>query len=302
MSNSVAQMPPPPVQLPVPEPEPKPLTPRAEELSSLFGLGYTNYPRNRWTFLASFVGEIVVLTIIVFSGIWAASNKEVKQQVTVIVGDLSEYVLPHSKTNSGGGGGGGDRSQIKAAKGALPKFDKVQIAPPSAVIEKEPLLPVPPTVVIPNNIKLPQIGPLGDPIAKAGPASNGTGSGGGIGSGSGGGVGAGRGDGVGKGYGGGIGGGPYRVGGGVSAPSVTYQLDPEFSEEARKAKYQGTVALGLTVGRDGRAHDIHVVRSLGLGLDEKAIEAVKLWKFEPGKKDGQAVDVLVSVEVNFRLY
>ena len=99
----------------------------------------------------------------------------------------------------------------------------------------------------------------------------------------------------------GNGNGAYRVGGGVSAPVATFQPDPEYSEEARKAKYQGEVWLTVIVGTDGRAHDIRVSRSLGLGLDEKAIESVKTWKFEPGKKDGVPVAVQISVEVAFHL-
>lgn len=136
----------------------------------------------------------------------------------------------------------------------------------------------------------------------SGPPSNGTGSGGGIGSGSGGGVGSGQGPGVGPGRGGGIGGGVFRVGGGVSAPRPIFTPEPEYSEEARKAKYQGTCVLWLIVDRDGKTRDIRVGRALGLGLDEKAIEAVKQWKFEPAIKDGKPVSVQVNVEVSFRLY
>jgi TonB family protein len=144
---------------------------------------------------------------------------------------------------------------------------------------------------------------MGDPMSKVlGPPSNGTGSGGGIGSGEGGGVGSGSGPGVGPGYGGGIGGGAYRVGGGVSAPRVLFSPDPEYSEEARKAKYQGTVVLWVVVGPDGRPRDIRVQRTLGLGLDEKAVEAVRQWKFDPARKNGQPVAVQINVEVNFRLY
>ena len=150
---------------------------------------------------------------------------------------------------------------------------------------------------------MPQVGPIGDPLAKlAGPPSNGTGTGGGIGSGEGGGVGTGRGPGVGPGWGGGIGGGAYHVGGGVSAPKVIYRVDPEFSDEARKNKYQGTVLLKVIIGVDGKTHDIKVLRALGMGLDEKAVEAARLWRFEPGQKDGKAVPVEVNMEVNFRLY
>jgi TonB family protein len=88
----------------------------------------------------------------------------------------------------------------------------------------------------------------------------------------------------------------------VSAPKALYSPDPEYSEEARKAKYQGTCVLWLIVGPDGRPRDIKVARSLGLGLDEKAIEAVKSWKFEPAMKDGKPVAVQINVEVDFRLY
>jgi len=88
----------------------------------------------------------------------------------------------------------------------------------------------------------------------------------------------------------------------VRAPRALYAPDPEFSEEARKAKYQGTVVLWMIVGPDGRTHDIRVQRSLGMGLDEKAIEAVQRWRFEPARKDGIPVAVEIAVEVNFRLY
>jgi len=101
---------------------------------------------------------------------------------------------------------------------------------------------------------------------------------------------------------GGIGGGVFRVGGGVSPPRALDTPDPEYSEEARKAKYQGTCVLWLIVGPDGRPRDIKIARSLGLGLDEKAIEAVRNWKFEPAMKDGKPVAVQINVEVSFRLY
>jgi TonB family protein len=91
------------------------------------------------------------------------------------------------------------------------------------------------------------------------------------------------------------------VGGGVSAPALLYKVEPEYSEEARKAKYQGTVTLYVEVDPNGQARNIRVVRSLGLGLDEKAIEAVMKWKFRPGTKDGRPVAVAATIEVNFRL-
>ena len=93
----------------------------------------------------------------------------------------------------------------------------------------------------------------------------------------------------------------YKVGGGVTAPVVTSKKDPAYTEEARSAKYQGTVLLAVEIAPDGLAHNLRVVRSLGLGLDEKAVEAVSQWQFKPGTKDGQPVTVAATIEVNFRL-
>jgi protein TonB len=215
-------------------------------------------------------------------------------------------MLPVSKTVSGGGGGGGDRDKLQASPGRLPKQSMQQFTPPAAVIRNlQPKLEVPPTIVVPPDIHLqqPNVPDLGDPLSHLPSVpSNGTGYGSGIGSGSGGGVGSGEGPGYGPGHGGGTGGGVFRVGGGVSAPKEIYAPEPEYSEEARKVKHMGVVVLQLIVGSDGNPRDIRVVRTLGLGLDEKAIEAVKKWRFEPAKKDGKPVAALVSVEVDFHLY
>lgn len=275
-------------------------------LPTLFGEGYGLYRTRPSTFLLSFLAHTLAIVLLLTSGTYLVSKrKEIRQQVVGLVADVSPYILPPSLTKAGGGGGGGDRDKLPASKGVLPKFSREQLAPPAVVIRNEnPKLAVEPTVVVPPEIRLAQqTGPLGDPLSSVlGPPSSGPGSGGGIGSGSGGGVGSGRGPGVGPGWGGGIGGGVYRVGGGVTAPRVIYAPDPEFSEEARKAKYQGTVVLWVIVGSDGRTHDIRVQRSLGMGLDEKAVEAIRRWKFEPARKDGTAVAVQINVEVNFRLY
>jgi periplasmic protein TonB len=259
----------------------------------------------------------LVLHIIAVAGLIAISvigarivQQAKKDEVTTLVApDVSQYMPLSNKKNDtiGGGGGGGDRDKLQAPKGKLPKFAMEQITPPAVVIRNDnPKLPVEPTVVIPPQVKLASnnMPNFGDPKAAmpSGPPSNGTGSGGGIGSGSGGGVGSGTGPGVGPGRGGGIGGGVFRVGGGVSAPRAVFTPDPEYSEEARKAKYQGTCVLWLIVSPDGRPRDIRVARTLGMGLDEKAIEAVRNWKFEPAMKDGQPVSVQINVEVNFRLY
>lgn len=88
---------------------------------------------------------------------------------------------------------------------------------------------------------------------------------------------------------------------GFKPPVLISKVEPAYSEEARKAKYQGTVLLSVVIDASGKVSEIRVVRSLGLGLDEKAVEAVRKWRFKPGSKDGQPVDVPVQVQVSFRL-
>ena len=270
--------------------------------------GFYDYKKNG--VLGSTVVHMLALGLIiggtVFLGKKAVELVKPHETVTLVAPD-DIPTLPPSKTVAGGGGGGGDRDKLQAPKGRLPKFAMEQITPPAVVVRNDhPKLAVEPTVVVPPQIHLAMnsVPTLGDPMSHlpSGPPSNGTGSGGGIGSGSGGGVGSGEGPGVGPGRGGGIGGGVFRVGGGVSAPKAISTPDPEYSEEARKAKFQGTCVLWLIVGPDGHPRDIKIARTLGLGLDEKAIEAVKNWRFEPAMKDGKPVAVQINVEVSFRLY
>src|SRR6202011_600697 len=248
------------------------------------------------------VGVIIVVTIV---GRRVVTHITAQSKVIPLVdpGDLP--VLRPSKTQMGGGGGGGDHDVLQATKGKLPKFSMQQITPPVVVLRNEkPKLPVEPTVVIPPQVRLAMnnMPNLGDPMSGAVLPSNGTGAGGGIGSGGGGGVGSGKGPGFGPGEGGGTGGGIFHVGGGVSPPRPIFNPEPEFSEEARKAKYQGVCTLGLIVGTDGRPSNIRVLNSLGMGLDERAIDAGKNWKFEPAMKDGHPVRVEIAVEVDFHLY
>ena len=270
-------------------------------LPTLFGAGYGTYRVQPKTYVLSFVMHIAALAIIVAVSALIAQNQPVVKKYIGGVINLSDYILPAAPDQAGGGGGGGARDKLTATHGAPPKPAKEQFTPPTVVVQQQPQLPKEPTVIVPPQIKLADAS-LGEALSKIQIPSNGVGSGAGIGDGSSTGVGSGRGPGVGQGYGGGIGGGAYRVGGGVSAPRTLYAPDPEYSEEARKAKYQGVVVLWVVVGPDGRVHDMRVARPLGLGLDEKALEAVKQWRFEPARKDGQAVAVQVNIEVNFRLY
>ncbi|MBI4876941.1 MAG: energy transducer TonB [Acidobacteria bacterium] len=230
----------------------------------------------------------------------------VKQTVSLVAPDLNPWV-PEAKPQKqamGGGGGGGDNSPLPASKGRLPRVSPRQFVPPMAVVNNpNPKLLMEPTIIAQADVQLPNVNMAvwGDPFGKLGPPSNGPGSGGGIGSGSGGGVGSGDGPGFGPGRGGGVGGGVYKIGGGVSAPQLVFKVEPEYSDEARRAKFQGTVVLYVVVDEKGMPRDMKVVRPLGLGLDEKAVEAVTKWRFKPGYKDGRPVAVAATIEVNFRL-
>ncbi|HBW19892.1 MAG TPA: energy transducer TonB [Actinobacteria bacterium] len=261
---------------------------------------------------ASWVNSVMVhtiaLTLLLLPYILTRMWQPVKAATRSDVVDISPYlpmISPGTK-KAGGGGGGGDRSPTPASKGAIPKFAKTQLAPPMAVIPNTAAqLQVAPTLVGPPELKLPQMSSnmnWGDPNGVVGPASNGPGFGGGIGSGSGGGIGSGKGGGLGPGEGGGVGGGVYSVGGGVSAPIPIFKPEPPYSEEARKAKYQGTVVLFIIVDTAGNVSECRVIKPLGLGLDEKAMETVKTWKFKPALRNGTPVPVQVTVEVSFRLF
>jgi TonB family protein len=257
-----------------------------------------------------------VVALLLALSIWggrAATVAKPEEHVTLIAPPLTDYqpVLKPAVAPKvlAGGGGGGNASKIFESKGHLPKVAPIQITPPTVeVLNNKPKLAVEATVVAPPNVKLPDnpnMPNLGNPMSArvSGPASNGTGTGGGIGSGANNGIGSGSGPGHGPGQGGGFGGGMYKIGDiGVTAPVAKYAPEPDFTEEARKAKYQGTVILAAVIGPDGRPRNIHVIHSLGMGLDEKAVEKAKTWLFEPGKKNGTPVAVAMNFEVDFRLF
>lgn len=262
--------------------------------------------KKKFSTLYSLGIHLAIVLLIVLVGTSKVVQQKAKETISLIAPDLAPYEPPMAKQSkkAGGGGGGGDRSLLQASKGKLPRVAPKQFTPPMAVVNNpDPKLVMEPTILVQPNAPLPQVNMavLGNPLGALGPPSNGIGSGGGIGSGRGGGVGSGTGGGFGPGSGGGTGGGVYRIGGGVSDPVPIFKPEPEYSEEARKAKFQGAVMLSIVIDADGKTRDVRVIRTLGLGLDEKAIEAVLKWRFKPSLKDGHAVAVSANVEVNFRL-
>lgn len=221
--------------------------------------------------------------------------------------DVGDYKAPQASNKAGGGGGGGDRSVVEANKGKLPEKAPVTVTPPQPQTIEKPKLPDPSTINVQKNIQLPDN--MNMPMVGMHDSTNitiasaGSGNGAGMGTGSGGGLGPGGGNGYGPGYGGNAGGGVYQVGGRISAPEVLHSVEAEFSDEARRAKYQGVCLISLIVDAQGNPQNIRVARTLGMGLDEKAIEAIRQYKFRPAMKDGKtAVPVAITIEVDFRLY
>ena len=258
---------------------------------------------------ASSIISVAVHVIIIGLIVWAflAVKKVVAKKPEVVTNiDVSQFMpIAPKGPQMGGGGGGGSHDILQTPKGRLPKFEQDPITPPMVIKNDHPKLAVEPAIMMPKDIQLPNnnLPNLGDPrTTVVGPASNGTGDGAGMGTGSGGGIGSGKGNGYGPGEGGGYGGGLYHVGGGVAAPQLVYSVDPEFSDEARRAKYQGICVVSLIVDAQGNPQRVQVIRHLGMGLDEKAVEAVRQYKFKPATLQGKAVPVEVNIEVNFRIY
>lgn len=201
-----------------------------------------------------------------------------------------------------GGGGGGEHKIIEPKQAPPPKpVVTVHLMPPEIARVERPTMPVPPAIRanLPTNSSLPKIGMPKSPQVAIDSAGSGTN---GFGIGMGGGMGAGQGDGAGAGAGGGYGGGVMNVGGGVSAPQVIHSVDAAFTPQARAANLQGTVSIQLIVDPQGNPQNVHVVRSLGMGLDQKAIEAVRQYRFRPAMYQGHPVAVQMIIDVAFHLH
>lgn len=216
----------------------------------------------------------------------------------------------------GGGGGGGLKMKTPPPKAERKGPQKVssplparQLPPPMRPQPKPPEPPKPletkqlPPVMAPMPTKPADTQNTEGLLAKAPPAppSQGPGTGGGVGSGRGTGLGEGDGSGVGDGSGGGYGGGPFRPGSGVEPPRLLREVRANYTDEARRANIEGEVELEIVVRRDGTVGEVRLIRGLRGGLNERAIDAVRQWRFAPGRMKGVPVDVVVQVGVEFRL-
>jgi TonB family protein len=209
----------------------------------------------------------------------------------------------------GGGGGGGNRSKEPPRKIELPGKDALSVPaekPKPLEVPKEIKPSEAPPQIAQLDARALQQGALAMPgtfDGVPGSTSQGPGSGGGAGSGVGNGIGPGNGSGIGPGWGGGTGGGAYRPGNGIQNPEKIREVKPAYTAEAMRAKIQGTVIVECVVLPDGTVGDVQVVKSLDstFGLDQEAVKAAKQWRFIPGRRAGQPVPVLITIELTFTL-
>jgi TonB family protein len=242
-------------------------------------------------------------------------------------------VFLNAKGPGGGGGGGGLRMPTPPAKAQIkgPSRLRSPVPPPRPITTRKPepkverpltppvrpvsvpkpveaLPPPPPSPQPMPQVVAPVVASAADPRDRAGVLestaeadSNGPGSGGGAGTGQGTGIGEGEGSGIGPGSGGGTGGGPYRPGSGITPPSLLREVKPDYTDEARRRGTEGDVVLEIVVRRDGSVGEITIVQGLGSGLDQRAVSAVRQWRFSPARRHGTPVDVVVEVAVEFKL-
>jgi periplasmic protein TonB len=272
------------------------------------GIDLSTFERDRKSSAISFVFHSGVIIFVLWLGLRAHTAIIAPATVTTKV-DFTLYapppppkILPVAKVQ-GGGGGGGAHQIIEPTRGHPPVVvtNMPALAPQILRID-HPKLAAEPA----ESVKMPDASPLLNVGMSNSPqvalASQGKGSGSGFGAGLGGGLGAGRGIGAGPGSDGGYGGGLMSVGGGVSAPQVVHSVEPDFTEDARQANFQGNVAIQLIVDAQGNPQDIRVTRHLGMGLEQKAIEAVRQYKFRPAMYQGHPVAVQIVIDVDFHLH
>jgi TonB family protein len=293
--------------------EQRPSDPRASyaDRGATAGFLAMSYPvaskTNPWAIGTATMVNGGLLAIIILMGLSSSVNRfsAASTPATTRYKDFTLFVPSRAQTG-GGGGGGGSNALIDPIVGRLPRFDMHPLTPPQVPLLENPKLAVNPAIAIPPDAKLPDnpllpnIGVHDSPnvdLASGGPGS------GGIGSGHNGGVGPGDGIGYGPGSERGVGGSVYRPGvGGVTNPIPIVTPEAEFSDEARRNKYQGICMISIIVDARGYPQDPRILRALGMGLDEKAIEAVQRYRFKPALKDGKPVASIITVAVNFRLY
>ncbi|MFZ0337241.1 MAG: energy transducer TonB [Terracidiphilus sp.] len=256
---------------------------------------------NPWAIGTATVVNGGIMALAILLGMRAAINHfpPTPTGTYVDISDLHIFAPLTPRPSSGGNGGGAD-DLINPIEGRNPKFENAPIAPPMAPLIPQPNVPAESSINIrlPENSSMPNIGVKNSTNVTL--VSNGPGTDGGIGTGKRGGVGPGNGN---SGWGPGGGQGIYVPGqDGVIAPTLIYAPEAEFSDEARRNKYQGVCMVSIIVDTRGNPQNAHVIRTLGMGLDEKALEAIRGYRFKPATRDGKPVAVVMNVRVDFRLF
>ena len=244
-----------------------------------------------WTALALHAAVVLLIAVLVGKHVQLAAPAP--KIISALFAPVPPPIAPN-KTAIGGGGGHHDLAPV--THGHLPKLATEQIVPPKAPPTVAPILAAEPTLVMQREFR------MADAKAPDIGAPNSTLKGFSLGNGSGTGIGAGNGGGIGPGSGGNAGGGIFHIGGGVSRPIVKYSVDPEFSEEARKAKFSGNVYVYLIINEQGLPERVRCTHDVGMGLCDKAVEAVRQYRFTPAMKDGKPVKVDMNIEVNFNIF
>jgi TonB family protein len=251
-------------------------------------------------------GMLVAATVWLSAG--AAQTEAVEQPPTT----PTRLVFLMTPGPGGGGGGGGLRNPLPPARvqRRSPQRRRVSVPP---VVEAAPPEPAPvtrPPEPEPSpQLTAPVVPVAADPREQEGTidhgeevaTSQGPGTNGGAGTGQGTGSGEGAGSGIGDGLGGGTGGGPFRPGAGIEPPRLVREVKAVYTEDARRRGLTGAVLLEIVVRRDGSVGDVTMIRGLGAGLEARAIEAVRQWRFTPARRLGMPVDVIVEVAVEFTL-
>ncbi len=263
--------------------------------------------RDPRTSAISAIMHVAIVAVLVWFAMQARQHFVAPKKVAVVPIQFQPMIpvtVPAPKT-MGGGGGGGARQIVPPQRAKLPPVAKTPMMPVETLKVDHPKLVAQPAIAMPKQVKLPMTNAmpaLGMPTSpQVAVVSQGSGSGGGFGMAHGGGIGGGIGAGVGPGTGGGYGGGVMSVGGGVSAPRLVHSVEPQYTDAARQARKEGTVSIQLIVDPRGLPEDVHVVKALGMGLDQKAVEAVHQYRFAPAMYRGRPVAVQMVIDVAFHL-
>ena len=258
---------------------------------------------SRSTLLSGLLHAAAIALVLLVTRVQTPTINRIVHSVLLAPRDIAEYLAP-TKSDLPGGGGGGGHAVLPASKGRLPRQALRQFTPPQVEVQNwNPRLPMEPTILVSPDVALPRVdmAQYGLPNGVLGPPSQGPGLGGGIG----GGVGTGVGNSRGPGYGDGPGGmgisGTAGFQGSFIGPVLLSKIEPEYSDEARRAHLSGAVMLRIEVDTRGLAQNITVRQGLGLGLDERAVDAVRRWRFRPAAVNGKPVVTTALVEVFFRL-